>query len=187
MEIDSSIKIRVIEGVYDPANDSYLLIEIIDAKGCKNALDMGCGTGIVALHLAKHGCNVTACDVNEKAVENTLLNARINNLRLKVIKSNLFESIYGKFDIIAFNPPYLPTRGEDITWDGGEGGVEVIDKFLSQAYKYLSDRGKIYMVVSSLTDMDPIIEKYREEYTFSKVGERSFFFEKIYGYKIEIL
>ncbi|MCD6447750.1 MAG: methyltransferase, partial [Thermoplasmata archaeon] len=67
MEIDPSLKIKVFEGVYEPAEDSYLLIKAIEAEGRKKALDMGCGCGIIALHLAKNGCDVTAADINDKA------------------------------------------------------------------------------------------------------------------------
>ena len=180
VQIDSKIKIKVFDGVYKPAEDSYLLIESIDAKDCKKALDMGCGTGIVALHLAKF-CSVVAVDVNEKAVENTIYNARLNGIELKVVKSNLFSNIYEKFDIIAFNPPYLPTKGEDIAWDGGKHGIEVLKKFFKSAWRYLNENGRIYFIASSLSGIDRLIKKF-PVYEFKKLEERAFFFEKIYAY-----
>ncbi|HHH80187.1 MAG TPA: methyltransferase domain-containing protein, partial [Thermoplasmatales archaeon] len=79
MEIDSSIKIDVKEGVYNPAEDSYLLINALEVEEGEKTLDMGCGTGILALHLSKNKCLVTACDINNKAVENTRINAEKNH------------------------------------------------------------------------------------------------------------
>ncbi|MEM2387751.1 MAG: class I SAM-dependent methyltransferase [Candidatus Thermoplasmatota archaeon] len=184
MEIRDELKIKVMDGVYKPEEDSYLLIKSIRLDG-KKALDMGCGCGIVALHLAKNGCDVTAVDINEKAVENTKINAKINELNLKCFKSNLFENIKEKFDLIVFNPPYLPTKNEDIAWDGGKNGKEVIEKFLKEAKNYLSEEGVIYMVMSSFNKPDKIIKKFKE-YNFEKISEKKFFFETIYVYKIKI-
>ncbi|MEM2934750.1 MAG: Rossmann-like fold-containing protein [Candidatus Thermoplasmatota archaeon] len=184
MEIRDDIKIEVMDGVYKPAEDSYLLIKSIKIKG-KKALDMGCGCGIVALHLAKNGCDVTAVDINEKAIENTKINAKINCLNLKCFKSNLFENINEKFDIIVFNPPYLPTRNEDVAWNGGKDGKEVIEKFLREAKNYLRKQGVIYMVMSSLNKPDRIIKNFKE-FEFEKISEEKFFFEAIYVYKIRI-
>ncbi|HID25984.1 MAG TPA: methyltransferase domain-containing protein [Thermoplasmata archaeon] len=72
---------------------------------------MGCGSGVTALHLSKHGCIVTACDIKNEAVENTKVNANRNRLNMKVFKSDLFSDVKGKFDVITFNPPYLPIEG----------------------------------------------------------------------------
>ena len=109
MEISNEIKIEVMEGVYEPEEDSYLLIESIKIEGRK-VLDMGCGCGIVALHLAKNGCDVVAVDLDKKAVENTIKNAEMNGLKIRCFKSDLFENINEKFDMIVFNPPYLQQK-----------------------------------------------------------------------------
>ena len=181
MEIDERIKIVTFDGVYEPAEDTYLLIKSIDIEPWyKKALDMGCGTGIIALHLAKF-LSTTAVDINIRAVENTKYNAKMNKMDIMAFVSNLFEKVNGKFDIIAFNPPYLPTHGEDIAWDGGEGGIEIMEKFLHDAWKYLEEKGKIYFVLSSLSDIKSLMKKF-PQYEFKKKEEASFFFEKIYSY-----
>ncbi|HDD57539.1 MAG TPA: methyltransferase domain-containing protein [Thermoplasmatales archaeon] len=186
MKIDQDIKIRVLPGVYPPADDSYLLIESINIEKHEKALDMGCGTGIVALHLAKSGLDVVAADISEKAIENTILNSEINNIRLRVVKTDLFRNIDERFDLITFNPPYLPTKGEDISWDGGKGGVEVIDRFLGDAWRYLESGGEIYMVMSSLTNREFLEEKYNSIYEFEVITKRHIFFEDLYSYKISL-
>ena len=185
MEIDPSIEMRVMEGVYNPAEDSYLLIKSIEVRGREEALDMGCGSGVVALHLARNGCSVIAADINERAVENTRMNAMLNRFDIKCIRSNLFSHVDKKFDIIAFNPPYLPTEQEDIAWDGGRNGTEIIEKFLHDAWKHLKENGRIYLVVSSLTGMEGVIKKFGGRYVFRKVMEESYFFEKLMVYEIK--
>ncbi len=184
MRVIPDIRIKVFPGVYEPSDDSYMLIETIDVKGDERVLDMGCGSGIVALHLAKSGCDVVAVDINDKAVENTMFNAKSNGLKIKCMKSDLFENVDGKFDIITFNPPYLPTEGEDRAWDGGKGGRKVIDRFLRDAWRYLTEGGKIYMVMSSLTDVDEIMECYKEIYSFKIMKQKHIFFETIYVFEI---
>lgn len=186
MEVDPSIRIRVLPGVYPPSTDSYILIESLDVEGSEKVLDMGCGTGIISLHLAKKGCEVVAVDIDERAVENTILNAKLNNVAIKVFKSNLFDKIKEKFDIIVFNPPYLPTKGENISWDGGEGGIEILDRFLENAWKFLRKRGKIYIVASSLTNIDLLMEKYGDIYSFDPLKKTHIFFEDIVSYLITL-
>lgn len=183
MEIDSSIKIEVYDGVYNPAEDSYLLIKAINAKKGEKALDMGCGCGIIALHLAKKGCKVLAVDINEKAIENTRKNAKINGLKIKCIKSDLFSNINEKFDLIVFNPPYLPTKNEDIAWNGGKEGIEIIRKFLREAHKYLKKEGRIYIVISSLSNIKAIKNEF-SIYKFIEIMKENHFFEKLYAYKL---
>jgi len=184
VKIDLSIKIEVADGVYNPAEDSYLLIKAIEINGKEKALDMGCGCGIIALHLAKNGCSVTACDINEKAVKNSIMNAEKNGLKVKCIRSNLFEKIDDKFDLIVFNPPYLPTQNEDVAWDGGKEGIEIIENFLKNAKNYLEEKGRIYLLISTLGNFKKIRRNFKRIYKFKKIAEESYFFEKLLVYKI---
>ena len=184
MKIDYKIKIVTFDGVYEPAEDSYMLIESINTRKKEKALDMGCGTGIVALHLAKY-CDILAVDLNEKAIKNAEYNALLNKIKIRLARSNLFSNIKEKFDLIAFNPPYLPTYNEDVAWDGGKEGIEIIMKFLMEAKNYLNKNGRIYFVISSRTNIDAILKKFSKIYDFKKLMEKSFFFEKLYVYMVK--
>lgn len=181
MKIDYEIKIVTFDGIYEPAEDSYMLIESINARKGEKALDMGCGTGIVALHLAKY-CDTLAVDLNEEAVKNAEYNALLNKIKIRLARSNLFSNIKEKFDLIAFNPPYLPTYNENVAWDGGRNGIEIITKFFMKAKNYLDKNGRIYFVISSVANIDTILKKFSRIYKFKKLMERSFFFEKLYVY-----
>lgn len=174
-------------GIYEPADDSYLLIKAIEVESAERALDMGCGCGIVALHLARQGCLVTAVDVNEHAVGNTKINAEKNGLAIQVVTSDLFSEIEGTFDVITFNPPYLPTENEDIAWDGGREGTAIMERFLREAHRHLTGHGRIYMVMSSRGNIPKLMKMFSGMYRFTEVAQKSFFFERLYVYLIEPL
>lgn len=96
--------------VYEPAEDTFLLSENLAVKeGGDIALDMGTGTGIIALLMARKARWVLGVDINPIAVELAKENARINGItNVEFRLSDLFDNVSGKFDVITFNAPYLP-------------------------------------------------------------------------------
>ncbi|PIN94032.1 hypothetical protein COU54_00675 [Candidatus Pacearchaeota archaeon CG10_big_fil_rev_8_21_14_0_10_31_24] len=148
--------------IYEPSDDSYLLAsKIKDYSKNKLVLDIGSGSGIQALEALKDKAKlVVATDLDAESLEhlNSLTNAHQN---LKIIKSNLFENISEKFDLITFNPPYLPLdKREDkesqLITTGGKTGDEIVLKFLEQASQHLNQDGKILLLLSSLTPKSKI-------------------------------
>lgn len=149
------MELDVPEGVYCPAEDSLLLaskLEEMDLSGVR-CLDMGCGSGFLSVLLARKGAVVTAADISAGAVEITRANAAQNNAQIVFVRSDLFEKIKGKFDLIVFNPPYLPVDDKYAheIFDGGITGRRVIERFLKESGKYMNEKGRIIMVISSLT------------------------------------
>lgn len=106
----------VSEDVLIPRADTEILVEevIEKAKGKKNVLDMCTGSGIIAVSLAKYckWLNITATDISEKALKIALENSNtlLEEKQIKFIKSDLFENINEKFDIIVSNPPYIKSE-----------------------------------------------------------------------------
>lgn len=186
MNIDNSIDIKVFEEVYNPSDDSYLLLNSLDIQDKKNILEIGCGSGIIALHIAKQGVTVTAADISNYAVSNTKFNANHNQIQLNIVQSNLFENIRGKYDMIIFNPPYLPTANEHTAWDGGNEGLNIIQPFLDSARYYLLDEGIVYIIISNLTDRKKMIENNNAIYDFEIISKKKFFFESLFVYKITV-
>lgn len=145
--------------IYQPEEDSYLLKKIVrtESKG-KRVLDVGCGSGIQAEAAKKAGAkSVIAVDINKEIVK------YCKKKGINCIESDLFEKVNSKFDLIVFNPPYLPLdEREDLessrVTSGGKKGDEIIARFLGEVGDYLDDGGKILMVVSSLTFLDRINE-----------------------------
>lgn len=192
MEFDGSIDISL-EGfpsVYSPAEDSYLLLESIDVNEGESFLEMGTGSGILALHASKTGAHVTAVDINPKAVECCRQNAEINGLAVSIVESDLFSNIDGRYDVIAFNPPYLPSiegnrstehEMNDCTWDGGPSGGAVISRYLKALPAYLKDNGRAYLLLSSLT-IGAL--KETEDLNLELIATKPLFFEELYVYII---
>ena len=157
-----TLELDVPEGVYYPEDDSLLMADVLknmELKGEK-CLEMGCGSGLLSITMAKKGAIVTACDANEEAIETTKKNAEKNKAKITSIQSNLFDKISGKFDIIVFNPPYLPVddKYSDKSFDGGKTGRAVIERFLENAGNHLEKNGRILLLFSSLTGEREVLD-----------------------------
>ena len=87
-----------------------------EVKPPDRVLDMGAGCGINALLAALTSSEVIAVDINPKAVEATAENAVRNGLadRIQVAVSDVFDGVDGRFDVIAFNPPFRWFKARDL-------------------------------------------------------------------------
>lgn len=157
---------EILGGVYEPAEDSFMLAEF-SKELSGDLLDVGTGCGIQAIVARK--AKALGVDLNEKAVDNAEINAKRNGSGARFLVSDLFEKVKGTFDFIVFNPPYLPTSDEEklsgkenLAFDGGKSGREVIDRFLEEFPEYLKDGGELFLLLSSLSDRGESAEKLRE-------------------------
>ncbi|VVB97165.1 Release factor glutamine methyltransferase [uncultured archaeon] len=158
---DTAIKLS--PDVYEPSDDSFLLAEaaLSEIKNSERILEVGCGSGIIAAVINSNTkAKVIGIDINPHAARC----ARNNGV--EAIRGDLLNCIKGKFDIILFNPPYLPTNEEEKTegWinaalDGGYDGRWIIFRFLEQAGTNLLDKGLILIVLSSLTGIEEVKSK----------------------------
>ena len=188
MKLDHTIDIDVLPEVYNPSDDSYMLLRAVDVLPGQNFLEVGCGSGLISLHAAKLGAIVSAVDINPNAVECTRQNANRNGVRVKVRQSDLFQNVTGYFDVIAFNPPYLPTETRSTSWiekswSGGEEGSETAVAFLGQAWKYLAPGGYIYLVLSSIGGLMSVLKAAKDKYECEMIEEVHQFFESVYSYR----
>jgi len=160
-------KTKTVE-IYLPREDSFLLQSCIpkNLKG-KTVLEIGTGSGIQAITAAKAGASVTATDVNPHALKAAQESALNNEVNIQFIKSDLFSSVKGKYDLIINNPPYLPEdRFDEIVgtsqmYSGGPSGRDFIEKFISQAGKFLKLKGKVIIVISSLTGEREVMDLFQ--------------------------
>jgi len=166
--------------IYQPAEDSYLLQKQVKkfAKQGMKVLDMGTGSGIQAITAQKKGADVLAVDINEEC---------LNIPKIKTLQSNLFENVKDSFDLIIFNPPYLPEderEPEDsrLATTGGKKGNEIIKKFLKQVKNHLNEKGKILLLFSSLT---PDMKKLLKNFKTKKLSEEKIPYETLYVYSLE--
>ena len=181
------------ESVYEPREDSYLLLRSVKCSSGELVLDMGCGSGIIAVKAALQGAKVIAVDINKEAVKNTLFNARMNNVKIFAIAGDLFSPLKKslKFDKIFFNPPYLPEKLDEkdvlsLAWSGGKDGIEIILRFLEELPHFLKENGKCFMIVSTLAKLDKI-ENFLGKISMEKrkISEISFFFERLELWEIK--
>ena len=187
------LELVVYSGVYEPAEDSFMLAKA--ARGWKGRiLDMGTGCGIAALANAEAipGNSVTGVDINTHAIACARENARKNNIKnVTFIESNLFKNIRETFDAILFNPPYLPTAPQERVHgplndalDGGTDGRKTLDRFLTEAPRYLAPGGRLLFIQSSLNGIGLTEHQLRERgHRMRIMEEQAFFFEKLYVIK----
>ena len=176
----TKLSITNFDGVYEPAEDSYLFVNHIPKlKG--SILEIGCGTGIIGISLALKGNKVTAVDINPLAVEAARSNAKRNSVELEVLESDMFSSVEGRiFDTIVCNPPYLPNLEDDyndsnlaLAVEGGPTGSEFTIRLLEEARNYLKPQGSVYTIVSS--KMKNFQVSWKQEVMY----EEKFFFERL--------
>jgi len=172
--------------IYEPREDSLFLNKFVKKYARGFVLDMGTGSGIQAVTAAKKARKVEAVDINRKAIDYCKEHHKIK--KILFYYSDLFSNIKGKFDVIIFNPPYLPEdiKLKDLTVDGGKKGYEIIESFLNQANDYLKTNGFILLLFSSLTDKEKVHEFLQNNlFSYKLLGEKGMFFERLYVYKIE--
>ena len=170
--------------IYQPAEDSFLMSEVLENEIPKlkkinpdlKILEIGSGSGIQLQTLTDLGIkkkNIFSCDINPDVVKHC------KKMGFNCIQSDLFEKIKGSFDIIVFNPPYLPENKYDKNKDttAGKKGNEIILKFLKQAKNYLAKNGKILLLTSSLT---PKINFEKYDYKFKLIKNKKLFFEELF-------
>ena len=144
--------------IYEPREDSFLLQKFVKQFAKGKVLDVGTGSGLQAITALENTSGVLASDINPECVN------FVKAKGVTTIVSDLFTNISGTFDLIIFNPPYLPLdKREDkesaLSTTGGVKGSEVLERFLKDAKQYLMPSGKCLIVTSSLTGDIPLLLK----------------------------
>lgn len=178
--------------VYEPCDDTYLLLRSIAVFPGEEILEVGTGTGIIAIHCALHGLRVSATDINPYAIRIARENAKLNDVEINIFESDLFENVHQQYDVIIFNPPYLPTAQKDLiggwldkAFDGGEDGTRIILRFIEDLDRFIKPGGRAYLLVSSLDDMDAILSALKEKHISVKsIGEKKLDFEKLFAFEL---
>ena len=166
--------------IYQPSDDSYLFVDFLKkyfkAHKVNSYLDMGTASGILAKTSTKFLSpnSILAADINPDAIK------ALQNESFQAIQSDLFKNIPDKFDLITFNAPYLPLdkrepKSSQLATTGGKEGDEISIKFLKQAKQHLNPKGKIFLLVSSLTPMD----KIKKLLSYKIVARKKIFMEEL--------
>jgi release factor glutamine methyltransferase len=176
-------QLDLLPNVYEPSEDTFLLIDAaLDVvRPTDSVLDVGTGCGLIAKIVTRLAQSVTATDINPQAVANATING------VEAIQGDLFCNLNRRFDLIIFNPPYLPTDTDvpcdwlTQAWDGGSAGREVIMRFIAQVNRYLTNQGRVLMTISSITGYREVTERMKAQFEIVRsLGERKIFFETLY-------
>ena len=162
-------KFKVTKDVLSPRMETeeliYKVLEYIkkSKKDSFRILDLCTGSGIIAITLKKEivekYTEIVASDISEKALSIAIENANNNNANITFIKSDLFDNISGKFDLIISNPPYISYKDKITIKDNvlnydphlalfaEEDGIYFYRKIIENAVHYLSKDGVIFFEI----------------------------------------
>ena len=167
-DIIKDLKIKNHPLVYAPDEDTFIIAEIAFERAKGKVLEIGAGSGYTSIILARKGLDVTCSDINPDALKIIRENSGLNDVKLKIIESDLFKKIEGKYDTVIFNPPYLPESLLDQTdpfvksVDGGKEGYEVTKRFIDSLRLHLEKNGQALIIFSSMTKLDKVISFIKE-------------------------
>ncbi len=177
------------QDVYEPAEDSFLLADVILAESAdwdasqvpRVFVEIGSGSGYVVASVAsmllnekKRGCYCLAVDINRVAcvaTKETLSNHKLD-ARVDVVNCDALAPFLGRLegavDLVAFNPPYVLTPDEEVSrggiaaaWAGGYKGRVVIDRVLGIVARMIAPRGRLYMIAIHENEPEEIMEGMR--------------------------
>ena len=159
------LRFQVNEHVLIPRQDTEILVEeaMRYLHDGMRILDLCTGSGCILLSLLHYSndCEGTGVDISKEALQVAAQNAELLGIRADFLKSDLYEKVTGKFDLLVSNPPYIerkviPTLMEEvreydpyIALDGGEDGLDFYRRIIGGAQDYLKRGGQILMEIGS--------------------------------------
>ena len=185
----AGLRLNIPSGVFHPgiyfSTPIFLrFLQQIDFQG-KTVLDVGTGSGLLALFAAQKGAHATALDLNPKAVATARQNAAANGLGLEVLESDLFAALPpGRtFDLLLVNPPYYPSTPRDpaeLAFFAGES-LDYFERFFEQVGAICHPQSATYFILSEDCPWDNIQEiAARHGYALSVVFEQKKWGERFF-------
>lgn len=167
------------KAVYPPSEDTYLLRDAAteEVRPGDVVLEVGTGSGVIAEGLKKKAGRVVASDINPAAAREAYSRG------VETVRTDLLEPFEGVFDLVLFNPPYLPD--EDETPDdamatalgGGEEGTEVGERFLDDVGRVIPPEGRVLLLTSTASGTEAF--ESREDFSAERVASDRYFFEEL--------
>lgn len=157
------VRLQPAEGVFTPTPNGLFYAESCDVRPGERVLDVGTGSGVLAIWAAKLGATVDAVDADARAVAAARRNARLNGVEASVAvrQASLLDGASGHYDVILANlpneivaPAYLAglPPGDARVFAGGPSGNAVILALLDGAPGLLRDGARLYLPIHTLTD-----------------------------------
>lgn len=149
------------EGVFVPSPNGLFYARSIRVRAGERVLDVGTGSGVLAIAAARSGGVVSATDTDPRSVAAARHNASLNGVQVDVREGAFFGDFTGEFDVILANLPneivassHLESLdpAEARTFAGGEGGNALLLELLRRAPRHMHAGSRLYLGVHSLTD-----------------------------------
>lgn len=158
------IEIEVLPNVFSPkyfADSAWFAKEVPTIVGKSSLLEIGTGTGIVAIFCAMKGAKVVATDISPDAIRNAKLNAEKQGLDISVREGSVYEPIKPdeKFDFIFWNHPFNNWQEpvDDVLLMGGfDYNYHYLEEYISGARNHLSENGRLLLGTGNFSDLDSI-------------------------------
>ena len=165
------LRFQVDERVLIPRPETEELVDLILAENPSTelkVLDIGTGSGAISVSLKKSRLlwQVTASDLSVDALELAKENAKLNQVDISFVQSDVFENISGSFDIIVSNPPYISENDKNevevnvlasepkMALFADEEGLAIYRQIIEEADRYLTPSGKLYFEIGYKQGMD---------------------------------
>lgn len=187
-----SIFLKVPAGVFHPTLffSTKFLLDYANTQSVsfKKILELGAGSGLLSIAMAKKSAIVTASDINPVACMTTSENAKKNKVLIEVIESDLFDNFNKRaFDLILINPPYYPVNPKtefEKAWFCGNN-YDYFQKLFIQLANFIAKDGLAVMVLSDDCNISLISELATNNgYIWQEIRRKKFMFEWNYIYKI---
>jgi release factor glutamine methyltransferase len=157
------VELEPADGVFTPTPNGLFYAESTDVRAGERVLDIGTGSGVLAIWAAKLGATVDAVDADARAVAAARRNATINGVAgsVSVRQGSMLDGASGHYDVILANlpneivaPAHLATLApaDAAVFAGGPAGNALVLALLDGALRFLRDGARLYLPVHSLTD-----------------------------------
>ncbi|MFC7304065.1 HemK2/MTQ2 family protein methyltransferase [Streptomyces monticola] len=179
-------RLLTLPGVYAPQYDTEFLMRALrreDIGEGDAVLDLGTGSGALAVAAARTGARVTAVDISWRAVLTARLNAFLSRQQVTVRHGTLSATEPAPeraYDLVVSNPPYVPSppltprRAAARAWEGGARGRTVVDQVCDTASRVLRPGGVLLMVHSGLSGAQASIDRLQGQGMRAEVADRTY-------------
>jgi HemK-related putative methylase len=171
---ETTLTLELNEQVFAPSKNGSFYANALHIHPGDRVIDIGTGSGVLAIYAALKGAKVCATDIEEEAVELAIKNCILNQVHADIRQGSLFGDFSGTFDVIAANlpneivpPVYADKLGKHAaeTFDGGEKGNKFILELLETSKKHMQANSRLYLPVHSLTDYHQVLQAAISQYT----------------------
>jgi release factor glutamine methyltransferase len=170
-------------GVYPPQEDTWLLREVLrrELHTGSQVLELCTGSGALAINAARYGASeVTAIDISRRALTVTWLRARHRRVRVRLHRGDLTGPVRTqRFDLIACNPPYVPSEDDTVPYggrnrcvDGGTDGRMVVDRVCAETPELLHPGGTLLLMHSALCGVSTTVRMLARHGLTAEVAAR---------------